>query len=130
MQTKKYILGIILAALILGGCGTTVGDTLGDPPVKPPKETTGSPMPSLLSHEENTAQNVVKIIGSANCVEPLALVMVSELNGQELGRAQADSGGSFIVKIADTAENRIMVRAQGMDKAPSSPTYHSIKWTF
>ncbi|MDR1113940.1 MAG: hypothetical protein LBL50_02495 [Candidatus Margulisbacteria bacterium] len=130
MKTKKYILGIILAALILGGCGTTVGDSLGDPPVESPKEVTGYPVSTLLSHEENTAKSIVKIIGNANCVEPLALVVVSELNGQELGRAQADAGGSFIVKVADTAENRIVVRAQGLDKALSYPTYYSIKWPF
>ncbi|MDR1452768.1 MAG: hypothetical protein LBJ25_02170 [Candidatus Margulisbacteria bacterium] len=130
MKTKKYILGVILAALVLGGCGTTVGDSLGDPPVEPPKETTSYPVSVLLSHEEDSSKSPVRIIGNANCVEPQALVMVSELNGQELGRAQANSDGGFIVKIADTAEDRIVVRAQGLDKALSYPTYYSLRWPF
>ncbi|GBR72522.1 hypothetical protein NO1_0034 [Candidatus Termititenax aidoneus] len=125
MKTKKYILGIILAALILGGCGTTVGDTLGDPPPNPKaqaQETTNLPVGSLISVQKNSGG--LEISGAAGCAEPAVWIGVfSSETDAILGESATLSDGSFKVKINEQPET-LAVRAQAANKNMSYPVYH------
>jgi hypothetical protein len=125
MKTKKYILGIILATLILGGCGTTVGDSLGDPPPNPKVQTlevTNLPVGSLISTQKNN--DGLEISGAAGCAEPAAWIGVFSTDTDViLGESATLSDGSFKLKIKEQPEI-LVVRAQATNKNVSYPVYH------
>jgi hypothetical protein len=125
MRTKKYILGLILTALILGGCGTTVGDSLGDPPERPAavqQENTYLPIGSLISSQK--VNNGLEISGATGCSEPAAWIGVFSADSNDLlGESATLSDGSFKLKIAEQPEI-LMIRAQAANKNVSYPVYH------
>ncbi|MDR1324213.1 MAG: hypothetical protein LBK68_07250 [Candidatus Margulisbacteria bacterium] len=125
MKTKKYILGIILVALILGGCGTTVGDSLGDPPPNPKaktQEVTNLPVGSLISVQKNNSG--LEISGATGCAEPAAWIGVFSADTDAvLGESATLSDGSFKLKITEQPET-LVVRAQAANKNISYPVYH------
>jgi hypothetical protein len=129
MQTKKYILGIILTALILGGCGTTVGDSLGDPPPPAtPMETTNLPIGSYISSQK--VNNGLEVSGAKGCSEPAAWVGVFSADMDVLlGESATLSDGSFKLKIEEQPEV-LAVRVQTANKNPSYPVYHRTTGNF
>jgi hypothetical protein len=117
MQTKKYILGIILTALILGGCGTTVGDTLGDPPPVTPPEKTAAP---YFSYNYDV-QGKINIVGRENSTEPNAEVIALSEGGEMLGSNTATWRGVYGITI-EAGPEIVYLQAKSPNKTPSDLT--------
>ena len=112
MQNIKILTAGILIALALTGCGTTVKDTLGDPPM-PNKETTAAP------------HYFIKDLGSTTttiggCVEHNAMVFVLSESGTQLGSDTANRYGEYAVTFAHAPDEVVYLQAVGVNKVPSA----------
>ncbi|MDR2431176.1 MAG: hypothetical protein LBD99_02855 [Candidatus Margulisbacteria bacterium] len=125
MKKKITIILSIMTALaifLLSGCGTTLSDSLGDPPLEAEKELSGSPTTSHLRLVDNV--DYLEVIGAAGCVESGAKVIVSDVSdGRELSIVTATAEGNFKAIVPKENLEGVMVQAQEPDKAASIPAY-------
>ena len=129
-MNKKAIATFIttmLVMLFINGCGTTVKESLGNPPPQAKLESTPYPAGSVITHEVKGEDIVIK--GGYGCVESGVMVIVSS-EDDELAKTTADSYGAFETRFKKgevPANNIIYLQAKAHGKDSSLPIRYSLK---
>ena len=111
---KIYLLGLG-AVLLLVGCGTTVKDTLGDPPLRPSNLTGTTAVPyGYVKFDDGVTVTI-----AGNATEAYTEVFVLSQDGNELGKGTANSKGNYEINIT-SGPKMVYLQARGVNKNPSS----------